>query len=113
MTTMPLLLPLILLLLPTSTNAEHRRFDGPINAASNYIHYSEGYVVTPGYVDISDLVFEAVGEAGNGGEMMMDYYDDGVGYDDDDDGVMEYGDDDGGDERRRLDDNGGVETVSV
>eukprot|EP00956_Cyclotella_meneghiniana_P018123 scaffold29938_cov70-Cyclotella_meneghiniana.AAC.2 len=110
-----LLLPLLLLLiLPISTHAEHRRFDGPINAASNYIHYSEGYVVTPGYVDISDLVFEAVGEAGNGGgEMMMEYYDDdGVGYDDDG-GVMEYGDDDGGgdgDERRRLDDNGGVET---
>eukprot|EP00956_Cyclotella_meneghiniana_P018938 scaffold31982_cov23-Cyclotella_meneghiniana.AAC.2 len=111
MATTTMLLLLLLHLLPTSTNAEHRRFDGPINAASNYIHYSEGYVVTPGYVDISDLVFEAVGEAGNG-EMMMDYYDDGVGYDDDD-GVMEYGDDDGGDgddERRRLDDNGGVET---
>lgn len=40
-----------------SSFAEFRRFDGPINAASNYIHFSEGYVVTPGYVDISDLIF--------------------------------------------------------
>lgn len=76
--------------------AEHRRFDGPIAAASNYIHYSEGFVVTPGYVDISDLEFEAVSESvasklfsegaleaeGDDGE-----YDDGGEYEDDADGA--------------------------
>eukprot|EP00804_Cyclotella_cryptica_P030449 CCRYP_008523-RA/>CCRYP_008523-RA protein AED:0.11 eAED:0.11 QI:0/0.5/0.33/1/0.5/0.33/3/128/516 len=46
-----------------SVEAEHRRFDGPIEAASNYIHYSEGFVVTPGYVDISELEFEAASES--------------------------------------------------
>ncbi|KAL7542566.1 hypothetical protein ACHAXR_012384 [Thalassiosira sp. AJA248-18] len=51
-----LLITLLAAAVPT-TNAEFRRFEGPINAASNYIHYSEGYVVTPGYVDISNLVF--------------------------------------------------------
>lgn len=91
------LLPILLLLLAHPTTAEHRRFDGPIAAASNYIHYSEGYVITPGYVDISDLEFEAVSEAGanklfaSGGmveaEGEDDYYDD--------DGVN---DDDGGEE---------------
>lgn len=104
---LPQLILLILILHLPSTRAEHRRFDGPINAASNYIHYSEGYVVTPGYVDISELVFEAVGEAGQGaitavgGEGYDHYLDDGVEYDDD------------GGERRRLEDNekGGVETV--
>ena len=42
---------------PAPSLAEFRRFDGDIAAASNYIHYSEGYVVAPGYVDISDLAF--------------------------------------------------------
>jgi hypothetical protein len=45
--------------LPAPSLAEFRRFDGDIAAASNYIHYSEGYVVAPGYVDISDLSFAA------------------------------------------------------
>jgi hypothetical protein len=47
----------LLAIVPLPSLAEFRRFDGPINAASNYIHFSEGYVVTPGYVDISDLIF--------------------------------------------------------
>ncbi|KAL7545558.1 hypothetical protein ACHAWF_008908 [Thalassiosira exigua] len=43
-------------LLPPGAVAEFRRFDGPIHAASNYIHYSEGYVVTPGFIDFVDIV---------------------------------------------------------
>ena len=63
---MKALLSVLTILLATggTTHAEFRRFDGPINAASNYIHYSEGFVVTPGYVDISHLVFAT---ADNGG----------------------------------------------
>jgi hypothetical protein len=48
--------------LPSPTVSEFRRFDGPINAASNYIHFSEGYVITPGYIDISNLVFASADE---------------------------------------------------
>eukprot|EP00984_Skeletonema_dohrnii_P006735 scaffold2402_cov132-Skeletonema_dohrnii-CCMP3373.AAC.13 len=48
--------------LPAPTVSEFRRFDGPINAASNYIHFSEGYIVTPGYIDISNLVFASADE---------------------------------------------------
>jgi hypothetical protein len=57
-----------LVALSSPSNAEFRRFDGEINAASNYVHYSEGYVVTPGYVDISNLVFETVDDGTRGEE---------------------------------------------
>lgn len=58
-------------LLPLAA-AEFRRFEGPVNAASNYIHYSEGYVVTPGYVDISNLVFSnADGNDSGGGTKIF------------------------------------------
>ena len=57
MKTPPALLLTLLATAAQQTTAEFRRFEGQINAASNYIHYSEGYVVTPGYVDISSLVF--------------------------------------------------------
>ena len=59
---LPLLPTLLLLTLPSAINAEHRRFDGPISTASNYIHYSKGYAITPVYVDISEMEFEAVSE---------------------------------------------------
>ena len=102
-----LLLPLVSL--PTIVTAEHRRFDGPLSAASNYIHYSEGYVVTPGYVDISELEFEAVSGSNNrlfnaesGGGMV-----EAEGYDD------EYVDDDEGRRRRLEDDSGSLNTVSL
>ena len=54
-----LLLIIITVLLP-STNAEYREFDGVIQAAASYIHYSEGYVIAPGSIDISDLVFSTI-----------------------------------------------------
>lgn len=82
---------LLALLLPLTIKAEHRRFDGSISAASNYIHYSEGYVITPGYVDISDLEFEATSDAGTRlfpeGVVEADdaYRDDDQIYDDDGD----------------------------
>ena len=67
--------PFIVLLLLSAgpANAEYRRFDGPINAASNYVHYSEGYVVTPGYVDISNLWFKT---AEDSARRLDGYYDD-------------------------------------
>lgn len=113
---------LLLLLLPGAARAEFRRFDGPIDAASNYIHYSEGYVVTPGFVDISSLVFQtADGDGGGGGSngklfgggkerewtdddeegAEEDGLDDDGEYDLDDDG--EFDGDDEGRARRRMD----------
>ena len=58
-----LLLIIITVLLP-STNAEYREFDGVIQAAASYIHYSEGYVIAPGSIDISDLVFSTIDNSG-------------------------------------------------
>lgn len=113
--TMALLLFFLLLLQTHPVKSEHRRFDGPISAASNYIHYSEGYVITPGYVDISDLEFEAVSEVkklfadnngsnNNEGMVEMEGYDDE--YEDDEGGGVD--DEEGG--LRRLED--GVASVS-
>ena len=87
-------------------------------SASNYVHYSEGYVVTPGYVDISDLVFATV-EGGGGSRPAKifpgkqrhwdgdgdggdgDDYDYNSEDDDDDDGDDDLDHDDEGDEGRR------------
>ena len=85
------------------TLAEHRHFDGPISAASNYIHYSEGYVITPGYVDISNLEFEAISETLVGQNKLFEGSVLGEGVDD------VYVDDDG---ERVLDNGDGVNTVS-
>ena len=57
-----LLLLCAFLSLPSPAVSEFRRFDGPINAASDYIHFSEGFIVTPGYIDISNLVFASADE---------------------------------------------------
>ena len=109
---MTAVLVLLLSLLLTPTRAEHRRFDGPISAASNYIHYSEGYVVTPGYVDISELEFEAVSEKAGENKLFQEGMVVAEGVDDEyvDD---EYVDDDGGGGGggRGLED--GVATVSI
>ena len=110
-TTMKALLsvPTILLAAGT-THAEFRRFDGPINAASNYIHYSEGFVVTPGYVDISHLVFAT---ADNGG-IPNKYIPEEREWDDDADEINEYDDftDDNNERKRYLDGDENAEIAS-
>jgi hypothetical protein len=77
--------------LPSSTVSEFRRFDGPINAASNYIHFSEGYIVTPGYIDISNLVFAS---ADNGTPNAYDYVPEDRDWNDDHAAVVEESTDD-------------------
>ena len=87
---------LSLLSTPIPSLSEFRRFDGLINAASNYVHYSEGYIVTPGYVDVSNLVFESVDDG-----KRNDYVPEKRNWDDDAEGEeevlyddnAEYGDD--------------------
>lgn len=51
---------LLLLCLCSFATAEIRSFSGIIEAASSYIHYSEGYLVAPGYVDLSNLKFSTL-----------------------------------------------------
>ena len=48
------------LLLSRQINAEYRQFDGIIQAAASYIHYSEGFVIAPGTIDISNLLFSTI-----------------------------------------------------
>lgn len=47
-------------------NAEIRKFNGVIEAASTFVHFSEGYLVAPGKVDLSGLEFTAIGMASTG-----------------------------------------------
>ena len=39
------------------TKCAIRNFKGKLAATPEYIHYSEGFIVAPGYVDLSNLVF--------------------------------------------------------
>jgi len=89
---------------PSPAHAEFRSFEGPVSAASNYIHYSEGYIVTPGYVDISNLVFASADDGNKGGYVPSERdWGNEIEYDGDDD--VDIFDDDGTDDevRRRLD----------
>lgn len=45
------------LLLATSVKAEIRPFHGYLEAASFFVHYTSGYIQTPGHVDLSNLKF--------------------------------------------------------
>mmetsp|Transcript_2505 Transcript_2505/g.4666 ORF Transcript_2505/g.4666 Transcript_2505/m.4666 type:complete len:595 (+) Transcript_2505:162-1946(+) len=93
---------------PAPIQAEFRRFEGPIAAASNYIHYSEGYVVTPGYVDISALIFESADDGKPGKDISSqerdwddddkDPLDDEEGFEGDDEVVEEVEELESGDE---------------
>ena len=102
-----------LALLAAGVGAEFRRFDGPINAASNYIHYSEGYVVTPGFVDISNLVFETADDGASGGKLFPGKK--SGQWDDDGEGEGFEGDDMVGDDggNRHLDGEVSGSTVSL
>jgi len=102
-------LSLLLLAAQTSTiKSEIRTFNGELEAASNYIHFSEGYLVTPGYIDLSDLTFTTTDE-----ESDYEYHDrvDDDGIDDDipldDDSAMDEEDaeeEEEGEEDRQGDD---------
>lgn len=51
---------MLVLCLCCSVTAEIRSFSGFIEADSSFIHYSDGYLVAPGYVDISGLKFSTL-----------------------------------------------------
>ena len=82
-----LALAIVACFVPSAVRAEIRPYKGgPVRAASYEIHYSEGYLVTPGYVDVSGLTFVADDSYGGGGEAHGRDDDDLVANDDDDDG---------------------------
>ena len=96
-----LALAIVVCLAPPSVvraeNSERRHLEirpykgGAVRAASYEIHYSEGYLVTPGFVDVSGLTFIADDSyGGSGGGEAHGRDDDDFAADDDDD------DDDGG-----------------
>ena len=120
MKTSPALLLTLFATAAQQTTAEFRRFEGPINAASNYIHYSEGYVVTPGYVDISSLVFtnadggsaKKIFSGKTRGDPVSEWTDDDErNFEGDDDESFEE-EDDGG-VRQRVLDGGDVEGEDI
>jgi hypothetical protein len=68
-------------LLASSCLAEIRQFDDVFKAASSVIHYSEGYVTAPGFVDLNDLVFSTADDFRNT-EYDDQYFDDDSDKDD-------------------------------
>ena len=84
-----LALAIVACLVPSAVRAEIRPYKGgAVRAASYEIHYSEGYLVTPGHVDVSGLTFVADDSYGGGGG--------GEAYGRDDDDLVANDDDDGG-----------------
>lgn len=73
-------------------SSEIRTFSGIIEAASTFIHYSEGYLVAPAFIDISNLVFQTIDDGGKKAYVLdkrVPEEDDALKADDD-----ESGDDD-------------------
>jgi len=85
------ILPLLVVLCaaaPSGVIAEIRTYKGgAVRAASYEIHYSEGYLVTPGYVDVSGLTFVANDSPSGAGGGAHDRDDDDFVADDDDEAV--------------------------
>lgn len=108
---------LLLLLTATASLAEYREFNGLIEADSTYIHYSEGYIVAPGFIDLKQLVFRTVADDGDapfegGEERAPTNGEDKDAEDDDDDATPDTpGDEHGG--GRALKDIGKGNTLDI
>jgi len=79
---------LLLLLCSLFTKAEIRSFSGELDAAPSYIHFAEGWLVAPGFIDLGGLLFETTEQdfnftGKNAGDFHRD--DDRAGDDDEDD----------------------------
>ena len=54
-------------------NAEIRNFVGKLQATADFIHYSEGFIIAPGFIDISGLTFSVAVDVdvdGNSNRML-------------------------------------------
>jgi hypothetical protein len=102
---------LLLLIFSLAIEAEIREFNGLIDADSSFIHYSEGFIIAPGYIDLSELTFTttAGGEDDGYDPEMRDPSDETAGDSETDDDTMIPGDadtnpnKDGGGRRLTLD----------
>ena len=54
------------------TKAEIRNFVGKLEATPDFIHYSEGFIIAPGYIDISGLKFTVDDNGGDGNRMISE-----------------------------------------
>lgn len=70
----------VVLLAAHQINAEYRQFDGIIQAAASYIHYSEGFVIAPASIDISNLEFSTIDDDSGGGGPMKNGVDQSSSY---------------------------------
>lgn len=73
-------------LFSVAVQAEIRQFDGLIEADSTYIHYSEGYIIAPGFIDLSQLSFST--SESSDGVRMSPLDDRGGDGETDDDGTV-------------------------
>ena len=88
------------------TQAGIQQFDLLLPPTDAFVHYNDGYIRGPGFIDLGGLTFTAVSDV-----FTID--DEIYGDDDTGDDIMEFGDDDGsaGEPPRRLD--GGMETAAT
>lgn len=84
----------LLLVFSLVIEAEIREFNGVIEADSRFIHYSEGFIIAPGYIDLSELTFTttAGGEDSDYDPEMRDPSDETAGDSESDDDTMNPGD---------------------
>lgn len=78
---------LLIILSLSAVRAEIREFNGVIEADSSFVHYSEGFIIAPGFIDLSGLTFTTMtaGEAGDYDPEMRDPSDESAGNSEDDD----------------------------
>lgn len=84
----------LLLVFSLVIEAEIREFNGVIEANSSFIHYSEGFIIAPGYIDLSELTFTttAGGKDSDYDPEMRDPSDETAGDSESDDDTMNPGD---------------------
>mmetsp|Transcript_3954 Transcript_3954/g.6762 ORF Transcript_3954/g.6762 Transcript_3954/m.6762 type:complete len:591 (-) Transcript_3954:625-2397(-) len=101
-----------LLIVSTCTTccAEIRKFTGLIEAASTYVHYSEGYLVAPGFVDLKYLEFKAGERGAGGGSVQAGKGGAHIGDDDAESGVHDESQPKGSGGNRMLSDVGAVKS---
>lgn len=91
---MTMLRTALLLIFSLVIEAEIREFNGVIDADSSFIHYSEGFIIAPGFIDLSELTFTttAGGEDSDYDPETRDPSDETAGDSESDDDTMDPGD---------------------
>ena len=92
---------------PSKVVSEIRNFDVEIKANSTVVHYTEGFIMAPGYIDFSNVNFFA--------EAYNNLFDLGIGDDDEAEPLIDQNDDgvDGGGRQLRDSVSASSQAVSV